>query len=76
MSDDQEEMADKRALKITALVGMIEQLGQDNGSGDQYIAALTVAAGRYIRRMPDASLKAITLHQFLQSVRQFAGEKQ
>jgi hypothetical protein len=71
MSEDPEEeaAADRR---INTMVALVEQLGKDNGSGREYLTALTVAAGRYLRGMPDPTMRAKTVNQFLQAVHRFA----
>ena len=72
--NDPEAEAD-RARRIQYMCTMVEQLGKDNGSGEQYLVALTICAGRYLRGIEDEVKKAQTLRMFLQAVRQFAGSK-
>ena len=68
--DPEEEVAADR--RINTMVALIEQLGKDNGSGREYLTALTVACGRYLRAMPDPTMRGKTTNQFLQAVHRFA----
>ena len=64
---------EERIQKIGALCGMIDQLGEDNGSGEQFLSALTICAGMYLRRMPDPHMRMTALQNFLRNVRRMAG---
>jgi hypothetical protein len=68
--DQEEELA--RDRRINFLCNTIEQFAKDNGSGREYLTALTVCVGRYLRAMPDPSMRESTVQQFLQAVRRFA----
>jgi hypothetical protein len=68
----EEDLRDKR---LTMMVAMIEQLGKDNGSGREYLTALTLCAGRYLHGMPDPSMRMQTTQQFLKAIRFFAEDK-
>jgi hypothetical protein len=68
----EEDLRDKR---LTMMVAMIEQLGKDNGSGREYLTALTLCAGRYLHGMPDPSMRMQTMQQFLKAIRHFAESK-
>ena len=70
--DPEEEAASDR--RINTMVALVEQLGKDNGSGREYLTALTVACGRYLAGMPDPRMRQTTMHQFLQAVRRLATE--
>jgi hypothetical protein len=70
MNDENE-----RVKRIGKMCNMIEQMGRENGSGEQYLMALTICAGRHFLAMPDASMKMKTLHQFMQLVREFSEKK-
>ena len=70
--DPEEEAAEDR--RINTMVALIEQLGKDNGSGREFLTALTVACGRYLAGMPDPRMRQTTTHQFLQAVRRLAAE--
>jgi hypothetical protein len=69
---EEEELLRRR--RIEALCGMIDQLGRDNGSGEQYLMALTFCAGMYLRRVP-GGMKESMLQQFLLNVRRLAKER-
>jgi hypothetical protein len=71
--DPEEEAAADR--RINTMVALIEQLGKDNGSGREYLTAMTVACGRYLHGMPDARMRMQTTHQFLTAVRRFSEGK-
>lgn len=65
----------ERVKRIQKMCNMIEQMGKENGSGEQYLMALTICAGRHFLAMPDPAMKKQTLAQFTQLVREFAGIK-
>jgi hypothetical protein len=72
MMDQQEEDENLRAKRIGSMCGTIEAIGHANGSGEQYLSALAICAGIFMRRVPDPALKVQMLHHFLSEVRRIS----